>query len=100
MKGKQLWMLVFSVCSLSAAAQVNNTTDTLKKDKAPMLLKADARFFSIKPVALNTAYYNHLGFMCRQELKLEKATKTSFRFRLGSVEYTDKMEGKVKAVIR
>ncbi|SDC78528.1 hypothetical protein [Niabella drilacis] len=97
-KGNPLWVLILTVCSLPAAAQVKSTTDTLKRNKVPVLLKAGASPFSIKPVALNTVYYNHLGFMCRQELKLEKATKTSFRFRLGSVEYTDRMEGKGKPV--
>ncbi|MGJ7032746.1 hypothetical protein [Niabella hirudinis] len=100
MKGSPLWVLMFTVCSLPAAAQVNITRDPLKRDSVPALLRTDAHAFKVRPVALHTAYYNCLGFMCRQELKLEKATKTSFRLRLGSVEYTDRMEGKVKPVIR
>ncbi|MCF3110741.1 hypothetical protein LL912_18300 [Niabella sp. CC-SYL272] len=101
MTGKPFLMLAFIVCcGLSAAGQVTNTP--IKKDsaynRAPVPPKA--AIFSVKPVALHSVYYNHLGFMCRQELKLEKATKTSFRFRLGSVEYTDRMEGKGNAIIR
>ncbi|MBO9595617.1 MAG: hypothetical protein J7599_22130 [Niabella sp.] len=103
MTGKPFLILAFVMCcSLSAAGQVTNTGTVIKKDsafnRAPVLPKTGS--FSVRPVALHTAYYNHLGFMCRQELKLEKATKTSLRFRLGSVEYTDQMEGKVRPVIR
>jgi hypothetical protein len=39
-------------------------------------------------------YADHLGFFCSKELQIEKATKLSLRFRLGSVQYTDKIEGK------
>lgn len=101
MTGKPFLVLAFAgCCSLQLAAQGN---PVIKRDSVrnhtSIPLKADAGIFKVKPVALHTVYYNHLGFMCRQELKLEKATKTSFRIRLGSVEYTDRMEGKGKPVV-
>lgn len=40
------------------------------------------------------SYYNSIGFFCKKELQLEKATKLPLKIRLGSVSYTDKMEGK------
>ncbi|MEO6229614.1 MAG: hypothetical protein ABJB11_04390 [Ferruginibacter sp.] len=41
-------------------------------------------------------YVSRLGFFCKQEIKLEKITKIPFRFRLGSIEDCDRMEGKFK----
>ncbi|MBI1343587.1 MAG: hypothetical protein GC171_11690 [Terrimonas sp.] len=45
--------------------------------------------------ALPGDYYTRsLGFFCRKEIALEKIVPVPLRFRLGSVDYTDRMEGK------
>ena len=44
-------------------------------------------------------YFNPVrdwGIICQKEWKLEKATGIPFRFRLGSLQYVDMMEGKAK----
>jgi len=54
---------------------------------------------SAKPPALGAIippdyYTRQLGFFCKQELKIQQATHVPISFRLGSVEYCDRMEAK------
>jgi hypothetical protein len=62
-----------------------------------ILYKTDSNFTTYaKPFNINSNY-NTLGwgFFCKKEWQLEKAIKIPFKFRLGSVEICDKMEGKI-----
>lgn len=45
------------------------------------------------PVSANFSICTY-GFFCREELKIEKATKMPIRFRLGSLEQCNYYEGK------
>ncbi len=48
-----------------------------------------------KPLTINSNYTTlGWGFFCKKEWQLEKATKIPFKFRLGSVEDCNKIEGK------
>lgn len=39
-------------------------------------------------------YYEHLGFFCRKEIQLQKITTVPVKFRLGSYDYVNWLEGK------
>lgn len=38
--------------------------------------------------------YEELAFFCKLEVQMEKSTKIPIRFRLGDVQYIEKLEGK------
>ena len=40
----------------------------------------------------NNYYTRQFGFFCKRELMVEKATGVAFRFRLGSLDYCNKIE--------
>jgi hypothetical protein len=42
----------------------------------------------------NDSYVKNLAFFCRQEWKIEKALKVPIRFRVGSLEQCNRLEGK------
>jgi hypothetical protein len=50
----------------------------------------------IRSFAPNIRYYytQSLGFICRQELKLDRLSSLKFRLRLGSLDYVNRLEGK------
>ena len=49
----------------------------------------------IKPGVLDKQFYaDQLAFFCKKEIQLERITSVPFRFRLGSLDYVDRLEGK------
>lgn len=51
------------------------------------------KYFSPRIIPANI-YSKNLAFFCKAELQFEKHTKIPFRFRLGSMDYVDALEGK------
>jgi hypothetical protein len=58
------------------------------------LQKAATSTISPMPFLSANYYALQLGFICKQEIKFDKVTKIPFRFRLGSVEQCNWLEGK------
>ncbi|MBK7432897.1 MAG: hypothetical protein IPI66_02690 [Chitinophagaceae bacterium] len=52
------------------------------------------RPFSLITLLPANFYSSNLGFFCRQEIRFEKKTGLPFKFRLGSVQECDRLEGK------
>ena len=60
-------------------------SDSLKISAPGLILKAPVQ---------SSFYTEHLGFFCKKEIQLEKITSVPLRFRLGSLDYVNRLEGK------
>ncbi len=87
----------FRVSAQQKFAKVNTHKDSLNI-KAYSNLKISSGMMLKTPVPANF-YVNNLGFFCSRELKFEKVTKIPLRFRLGSLQYNNWMEGKPNYIL-
>jgi hypothetical protein len=57
--------------------------------------------FLLNPVSCSVIaadyYTKGFGFFCKKELQFEKKIKIPFKFRLGSLQYNDYLEGKINS---
>jgi hypothetical protein len=60
-----------------------------------LLFSANTNVKNYEPSIINGNFYvQHLGFVCKKEWQFEKTTHIPFRFRLGSLENCNFLEGK------
>ena len=73
-----------------------------KINTAPAIIsKPSAVFNSVTYSLISPNYYSqNFGFFCKKELQLEKVIRIPFKFRLGSVQQCDWIEGKAGAGVR
>ncbi len=77
---------------------------SLHTDFSKNYKQASWRYFRQLPILSESPYYSTipeiydyqaLAFFCKVEVKLEKAVSFPIKFRLGDVQYVDRLEGKI-----
>lgn len=97
---KKIFNILIVFCALiflansTSAQKLSSSNHPFRTDTATGLLK---RAEILNPGPFNNPfkkynYYNCLGVMCQLEFKMQKAIKIPLCFRLGSVEYTNKVD--------
>lgn len=100
MKACMICLVGLLVCSAAKSQRLTPSRDSLTAGIQPLKLllsqAGDSTALSSRHMfPLSPSYYtNTIGFFCRKELQVEKAVKLPLRFRLGSLEYLDRLEGK------
>lgn len=92
--------MIFAVSSSYAQIiQPNPFTGNGFQPISPASFSSDYFRFSTSPIISPDFYAKKLGFFCKREWQFESRTKLPLRLRLGSVAYTDWMEGKKGALM-
>jgi hypothetical protein len=102
-----LWFVLLFLYTTASGQGTGLTVDKVFKTKnfltfIPVHYKTSYPVTSIHPVSpkqvsiFNSPYqYQHeLGFFCKVELKWDKVLYRPLRFRLGSYDYVNRLEGK------
>jgi hypothetical protein len=64
-----------------------------RKSTTPLVTNISKASYSVQNKIAPNYYTTQTGFFCNQERALEKKTKIPLRVRLGSLSYTEQLEG-------
>lgn len=93
---KELWQQMLWERKMDSLGQRHYSASLHKDDRYAGLMNTEPRSETrpLLRIIAQDLYVNHLGVMCQKELQLERLTKLPLRFRLGSKEEVDRLEGK------
>ena len=97
-------ILIIFFATLSCKAQQSDTSKSLiaktykyqfsRSLALNAITSSDKNLLSPFTVIPQNYYTQHFGIMCKKELAIEKATKIPLRFRIGSLQQCNYLEGK------
>lgn len=92
-------MIFVSTCAFSQVDSMEVNVSKLSPNLTYSNMGQFSNHFLLTQVIPAKFYVKNLSFFCRQEIKFEAATGIPLKFRLGSVQYCDYVEGKKNAGI-
>ena len=98
LKKKTIFAITVKLLLSVSMLHAQSAHDSTKQNLSPFYpLHNTINFLNVQPVKsfLPADFYaNHLPFFCTKELQLQKTAGIPVKFRLSTVEYCDKLEGK------
>jgi hypothetical protein len=98
LKHKRIFGLFVKFVFCVSVIHAQNAVDSSKQKLLPLLTANNNIVFVKQPTIQNSLpgnfYSRRLPFFCNKELQVQKRIGFPLKFRLGSVEYCDKLEGK------
>lgn len=98
LKHKRIFGLIVKFVLCVSVIHAQNSVDSSKQKPLPLLQANNKIIFSKQFVIQNSLpgnfYASQLPFFCTKELHIQKTIGFPVKFRLGSVDYCDKLEGK------
>ena len=97
LKHKRIFALIVKFILCTSIIHAQNSVDSSKEKTYTSFASFSKNIFLKPPLPKSLPgnfYAKQLPFFCSKELQVQKTVGIPVKFRLGSVEYCDKLEGK------